>query len=289
MTTAQPSDDPSDWSWIDDDSDWIPPDIDTDRASPARMYDFALGGKDNFAVDRRAVERVAELVPDFRAVAIANRGFLVRAVGALCEAGIDQFIDVGTGLPTSPNVHEIAHTLRPGSKVVYVDNDPIVMAHNRALRSDAPGVLPIFADLRRPDTIMKNRQVREHLDFDRPIGLLFVAVMHFVRKDIAPDLIARYRRALPEGSYLALSTAASDGMSEELIARLEDVYAAAAAPMVVRTRGEVEQLFEDVDLIDPGLTDVTRWRSQGTPLRIRILSGAGRVHQTGPDSLRPRP
>jgi hypothetical protein len=277
MTTAPPPDDPSDWSWIEDDSDWIPPDIDTDRASPARMYDFALGGKDNFAVDRLAVERVAELVPEFRAVAVANRGFLVRSVGAMCEAGIDQFIDIGTGLPTSPNVHEIAGQLRPGSKVVYVDNDPIVMAHNRALRTDAPGVLPIFADLRRPDSILHNRQVREHLDFGRPIGLLFVAVLHFIRKDVAPDLVARYRRELPPGSYVAISTAASDGMSEALITRLEDVYSGAAAPMVMRTREEVEQLFEDVDLIDPGLTDVTRWRSQGTPLGIRILSGAGPV------------
>jgi hypothetical protein len=276
MTTAQPQDDPNDWSWIDDDSDWIPPDIDTDRASPARMYDFALGGKDNFAVDRAAVERVGELVPEFRAVGMANRGFLVRSVSALCDLGIDQFIDIGTGLPTSPNVHEVAQQSRPGAKVVYVDNDPIVMAHNRALRTP-PGVLPVFADLRRPTSILNNENVRAHLDFGRPIGLLFIAVLHFVRKDVAPELVARYLRSLPKGSYLAISTASSDGMDEALVARLEEVYSGASAPMVLRTREEVEQLFEGVDLLEPGLTDVTRWRHDGTPLGIRILSGVGQV------------
>jgi hypothetical protein len=278
MTATGSDDEPEvDWSWTDEDLNWIPPDIDTDRPSAARMYDFALGGKDNFAVDRAAVDRIGEFLPEFRDVGLANRGFLVRAVSALAEAGVDQFIDVGTGLPTSPNVHEIAQQVHPGARVVYVDNDPIVMTHNRALRGRRPGVLTLARDLREPATIMDNPAVRRHLDFDRPIGLLFVAVLHFVRRDLAVDVVARYRRYLPAGSYLAISTACSDGMDSGLISRLESVYAGASAPMVLRSTAQVEQLFEGLDLMAPGVVDVTGWREDGTPLPVRILSGVGQV------------
>jgi S-adenosyl methyltransferase len=279
MTTAEPhgGEPDVDWSWTDEDTDWIPPDIDTNRPSPARMYDFALGGKDNFAVDREAVEQVAKLVPDFRAVALANRGFLIRAVDAMARLGIDQFIDIGTGLPTSPNVHEMAQFVQPDARVVYVDNDPIVMAHNRALRASRPGVIAINQDLRRPAAVMGDPEVRAHLDFDRPIGLLFVAVLHFVRHDLAVEVVARFRHALPPGSYIAISTAGKDGMEPALIDRLELVYSRSPAPMILRSTSQVEQLFEGVDLLAPGLVDVTRWRSDGAPLPIRILSGAGRV------------
>jgi len=165
--------------------------------------------------------------------------------------------------------------------VVYVDNDPIVMAHNRALRSRRPGVLTLQCDLRQPDSIMKNERVREHLDFDRPIGLLFVAVLHFVRRDLAVEVVNAYRRALPEGSYLAISTACADGMDPELITRLEQVYSKSPAPMVLRTTDQVEQLFEGVDLIPPGLVDVNEWRNDERPLPIRILSGVGKVRHSG--------
>jgi hypothetical protein len=241
MTTAQPHDgDPEvDWAWTDDDSSWIPPDVDTERASPARMYDYSLGGKDNFAVDREAVHRVAEIVPEFRSVALANRGFLVRAVAAMARLGIDQFIDIGTGIPTSPNVHEVAQETNPQARVVYVDNDPIVMAHNRALRAPRPGVLTLDRDLRQPPSIVDDRRVREHLDFNRPIGLLFVAVLHFVRRESATEVVKQFRRALPPGSYLAISTASSDGMERALIERLEAVYARSASPFVLRSTSQV--------------------------------------------------
>src|SRR5690242_1194680 len=180
-----------DWAWTADDSDWSPPQIDTERPSAARMYDYALGGKDNFDVDRAAVESVGEILPEFRQVALANRGFLVRAVNTLADLGIDQFIDLGTGIPTSPNVHEIAQNVHPHAKVVYVDNDPIVMAHNRALRSRWPGVLTVLRDLREPASVMDSPEVRNHLDFDRPIGLLFVAVLHFVRRDLGVEVVTQ--------------------------------------------------------------------------------------------------
>jgi hypothetical protein len=285
MTTAHPRDgEPEvevDWAWTDDDSTWIPPEIDTDRPSPARMYDYALGGKDNFDVDRAAVARVAEIIPEFRAVALANRGFLIRAVDTMARLGIDQFIDVGTGIPTSPNVHEVAQQLHPDAQVVYIDNDPIVMAHNRALRSRRPGVLTLLRDLREPASVMESPEVRKHLDFDRPIGLLFVAVLHFVRRDLGVEVVNQYRRALPAGSYIGISTACADGMDARLITRLEQVYAQSPAPMVLRTTDQVEQLFEGLDLVKPGLTDVTQWREDGQPLPIRILSGVGKVRHPG--------
>lgn len=211
-----------DWAWTNDESSWIPPEIDTEKPSPARMYDYALGGKDNFEVDRQAVGAIGELVPGFREVALANRGFLVRVVEALTALGVDQFIDLGTGIPTTPNVHEVAQRARPDARVVYVDNDPIVMAHNRALRSRRPGVLTLQCDLRQPASILDNPEVRAHLDFNRPIGLLLVAVLHFVRRDLAVEVVNTYRRALPAGSYLAISTASADGMAPALINRLEE-------------------------------------------------------------------
>ena len=286
MSTAPPPEgqplvDDVDWTWTNDDSSWIPPEIDTEHPSPARMYDYSLGGKDNFEVDRAAVERVGEIVPEFRSVAVANRGFLVRAVDVLARQGIDQFIDLGTGIPTSPNVHEVAQQIHPGARVVYVDNDPIVMAHNRALRARRPGVLTLQADMRQPKTIMEDEQVLQHLDFDRPIGLLFVAVLHFVRRELAVEVVNQFRRSLPAGSYIGISTASADGMDPALIERLEQVYSQSPAPMVLRTSDQVEQLFEGVDLVDPGITDVTQWRNDGTPLPIRILSGVGKVRHSG--------
>jgi hypothetical protein len=279
MTTVEPGDgEPQvDWSWTDQDTDWIPPDVDPDKASPARMYDYALGGPDNFAVDRAAVEQVGEIIPSFRDVALANRGFLFRATDLLSELGIDQFLDVGTGIPTSPNVHEVAQQRHPDARVVYVDNDPIVMAHNRALRGSRPGVLTIDRDLRQPAALMDNQAVRRHLDFNRPIGLLMIAVLHFVRRDLANEVVAHFVKALPSGSYLGISTACSDGMDSGLIQRLEAVYSHAAAPLVLRSRSQIERLFEGVDLLEPGVVDVTQWRQAGTPLPIRILSGLGKV------------
>ena len=280
MTQPQDGEIEVDWAWTDDESTWIPPEIDTQRASPARMYDYSLGGKDNFDVDRAAVDKVTEVVPETRAVGLANRGFLVRAVDTMARLGVDQFIDLGTGIPTSPNVHEVAQQVHPEAKVVYVDNDPIVMAHNRALRSPRPGVLALDRDMRQPASIMDNKQVREHLDFERPIGLLFIAVLHFVRRELGVEVVKQFWRSLPPGSYVAISTACSDGMEAAVVDRLESVYSRSAAPFVLRSRSQVEQLFDGLELLEPGTVDVTQWRNNDTPLPIRILSGVAKVpHQ----------
>lgn len=281
MTTRpdRPHEEPIDvdWSWTSADDQWVPPEIDTSRPSAARMYDYAIGGKDNYEVDRAAVHEVARLVPDFQDCALANRGFLERSVQALAGLGIDQFIDLGSGIPTSPNVHEVAQAIQPDARVVYVDNDPIVMTYNRALRDPRPGVLALGHDMRDPLTLMEDPQLRAHLDLGRPIGVLMVAVLHFVRREMAFKVLEQYRRLLPSGSYFAISVACSDGMEPELIAQLEQVYQASATPFVVRSTSQVEQLFDDTHLIEPGLADVTQWRNDGAPLPIRILGGVGRL------------
>ena len=278
MTTGRPVDPGGDfdWSWSDEDPAWVPPDIDITRPSPARMYDYALGGKDNFEVDRKAVEQVATVLPDFRHLAQLNRRFLVTAVEIMAEAGIRQFIDIGTGIPTSPNVHEIARQVHPDARIVYVDNDPIVMAHNRALRATVDGVITVQHDARQPAAILDDPQVRQLVDFQQPIGLLFIAVLHFVRRDLAADVVNRFRAAIPSGSYIAISAACTDGMDPRAVARTEAVYQNAAAQIVFRTAAQVEQLFEGLELVEPGLTDVSRWRVDEKPAEIRVQAGVGR-------------
>jgi hypothetical protein len=265
-----------DWSWSDEDPAWVPPDIDTTKPSPARMYDYALGGKDNFEVDRKAVEQVAAVLPDFRHLAQLNRKFLVNAVTLMAEAGVKQFIDIGTGIPTSPNVHEMARQVHPEARVVYVDNDPIVMAHNRALRATVDGVITVQHDARQPDAILADAKIRELIDFRQPVGMLFVAVLHFVRRDMAADVVARFRSAIPAGSYIAISAACTDGMDPKIVARTEAVYQNAAAQIVFRTAAQIEQLFEGLEVLEPGITDVSHWRVDEPTPDIHVYAGVGR-------------
>lgn len=266
-----------DWSWTATESTWVPPDIDHTKPSPARMYDYALDGKDNFAVDRAAIAQVAELVPGFREVAKANRAFLVHAVTTMAAQGISQFMDIGAGLPTAPNVHEVAQQVHPDARVVYVDNDPIVMAHNRALRSRTPGVLTLHHDMRQPEGLLSDPLLRQHLDFTQPIGLLFIAVLHFVRRDVAVALVKQFLRAMPEGSFVAISAVCAEGMSRELSDRLEMIYTDAPVKLVIRTSAEIEQLFEGIDILAPGLRDVSSWAGHDKPLPMPVLGGVGTI------------
>ena len=252
-----------DWSWTDEDIDWVPPAVDSTRPSVARMYDYYLGGKDNFAVDRDAAEAVARTVPSTRLLALANRQFLVNAVRAMAEAGIRQFIDLGTGIPTSPNVHEIAREIHDDARVIYVDYDPMVLVHNRALLAKDDGVATVMQDLRQPSTVLSDPTVRKMIDFSRPIGLLCVAVLHFVGHDLAPEILAQYRKVMVPGSFLAISAACSDAMPMSTVRELESIYTNSNASLVFRTTAQIEQLFEGFELIEPGLTLVTRWRVDG--------------------------
>lgn len=266
-----------DWSWTDEDDSWVPPAVDPSVFSVARVYDYFLGGKDNFAADRAAAEQIMAMVPELPSMARANREFLVRAVRFLAESGVRQFIDLGTGIPTSPSVHEVAREIVPDAKVVYVDIDPVVVVHNRALLATVPGVITLQHDLRQPDAVLADSHVRQLIDFDEPVGLLMVAVLHFVGHDTAPGILSRYRTALAQGSYLVIDVACRDGMAMADVVKLEGMYANSSAPLVLRTGAQIEELFDGLELVEPGITEFTQWRASGPVCSVRGLAGVGRI------------
>lgn len=247
------------WDWATETEDWVPPQIDTGRPSAARMYDYALGGKDNYPVDRAAVEEILTVAPQGRFLARANRAFLVHAVRTLADAGITQFLDLGTGIPTSPNVHEAAREIHPEARVAYVDNDPVVMVHSRALLAGNSGVVAVLQDLRDPAGVFDNPVVKRVIDFSRPVGLLMTAVLHFVDPGIAPMVVRRYVRRLPPGSYLAASMATTEGVDPAVVRHVESVYRRSPTPCHLRSRAQIEELFDGWDLLEPGLVDLGPW------------------------------
>jgi hypothetical protein len=238
-------------------------DLQTDRPHPARVYDYLLGGKDNFAADRAAAEAGLQANPNSRIPPRENRAFLRRAVRFLArEAGVGQFLDIGTGIPTSPNVHEIAQDIEPRARIVYVDNDPIVLAHARALLTVGPAgkAAYIDADLRDVEGILGSADLRDTLDLNRPVALLLIAIMHFIPDEDDPwGLARRLLDALPSGSFLALShlTGDFDPAAWEGVAA---VYRRSGVIMRVRSRPEIERFFAGLDLIEPGVVSLPRWR-----------------------------
>jgi hypothetical protein len=248
-------------------------DINTTVAHPARIYDALLGGKDNYAADREAVRKLLKAAPEARDSARANRAFLQRAVRYLVgEAGIRQIIDIGTGIPAAGNVHEVAGQMAPETRVVYVDNDTIVHVHANALLTGTGTTGIVLADLRDPGAILAHPKVRALIDFTRPVALLLVAIMHFIRDDEdPPGIIAAFRDALAPGSYLALSHATGD-IRPDAARSAAAVYDDATSTVTLRTREEVTALFGGWDLVDPGLVQVPLWRPDGKPPRPRDLS-----------------
>ncbi|TVY99680.1 SAM-dependent methyltransferase [Trebonia kvetii] len=247
--------------------------------SPARMYDYYLGGKDHFPADREAAERVIAAYPQARTLALANRRFLERAVKFLAGKGIRQFIDLGTGLPTSPNVHEVAQGIQQDARVVYVDNDPVVTVHGRALCGQDDGVTVIDGDIRQPEAVFTNSQLTDRIDLSQPVALLCVAVLHFITEDEQPrKIVAALQRQMVPGSYLVISHVATDGADKTIIDEITDAYLGATSPVVPRAGSAIRDLFNELDLAAPGLTDVARWRCT-TPAKtgqIRVLGGVGR-------------
>lgn len=231
---------------------------DGSQASAAGIYNYMLGGTENSAADRAAVAMLTSMFPSVRDVSRANRGFLLRAVREMANAGITQFLDLGSGLPVAPNVHDVAREIQPGARVVYVDNAPAVVAYNRAT-VDGPGVVTIAGDLTDPKSILDDPRVRATLDFDRPIGLITVAVLHFVPEDARP-LLATLRGALAPGSYLALTHACSDTMPPEEAAAGLAIYQRTSNPVNLRTRAEIHDLFDGFEIQDPGVVLVADWR-----------------------------
>ena len=238
-------------------------DLQTGQPHPARVYDYLLGGKDNFAADRAAAEAGLRANPNSRIPPRANRAFLGRAVRYLAgEAGISQFLDIGTGIPTSPNVHEIAQGIEPRARIVYVDNDPIVLAQARALLTTGPEgrTAYIDADLRDIDAILGSADLQRTLDLSKPVGLLLIAVMHFIPDEDDPwALAARLLAALPSGSYLALSHLTGD-FDPAAWAGVVAVYRRSGVTMKVRPKPDIERFFAGLDLIDPGVVSLPRWR-----------------------------
>jgi hypothetical protein len=231
-------------------------------AHVARVYDYLLGGKDNFAVDREAAEQAMRINPDIVSTVRANRAFLVRTTRYLvAQAGIRQFLDIGTGMPTNGNIHEVAQSIAPESRIVYVDHDPIVLTHARALLSSAPaGVTDyIEADLREPGEILA--EAAQTLDFRRPVAIMLIAILHLILdRDDPYDLVSQLVNAVVPGSYVVISHAASDidtGAMISMTNRLNELMAQQSVP---RTHREVAAFYAGLDLLEPGLVRVPEWR-----------------------------
>lgn len=239
---------------------WAPDEVDIDRPSAARVYDYYLGGLHNFAVDRAMAARAVADWPELPRIMQANRAFLRRAVRHLAEQGIDQFLDIGSGIPTVGNVHEVAQAANPDARVVYVDIDPVAVAHSRAILADDPRTGVVQGDFTEVATVLDDPVTRSLIDLSRPVGVLVVALLHFVGDDRAPgEVLARYREATAPGSHLVISHASADGAPD----RADDhqaLYRRTATPMRMRTRDEVAALLGGFTLVDPGLVFLPEWR-----------------------------
>lgn len=244
------------------------PKIDTTVPHPARRYDYWLGGKDNFAADRESGDAVAAAFPTIRQSVLENRAFLRRAVAFLtAEAGIRQFFDIGTGIPTSPNVHEVSQGIAASARVVYVDNDPVVLSHARALMNSSPDgdTAYIDADIRDTDKILHDADLRRVLDLSEPVALMLVAILHFIPDDADPyGIVGRLVDALPSGSYLVMSHATYDFMPPETIAKL-DAADGGPTKFIPRSREDFARFFDGLELLPPGIVSVAEWRADDEP------------------------
>jgi SAM-dependent methyltransferase len=239
--------------------DWAPAGIDLTKPSAARMYDYYLGGAHNFSVDRELARKVLEKAPDLPQAVQANRAFLHRAVRYLLSQGVRQFIDIGSGMPTEGNTHETAHREDPGARVVYVDHDPVAVVHSELILADTPNVKVLAADLRHPDYIMDSPQVRELIDFSEPVGVLIVAVLHFIPDQDDPlGIVRQFRDAVAPGSHLVISHGCHDARQDAM----EDVatlYKSAADQLTHRTRAGIQALFAGWEIIEPGVVWLPEW------------------------------
>ena len=261
---------------------WVPPGVDTKRANVARVYDYLLGGSHHFLADQDLGRSLAAVDPNVRAIARANRDFLGRAVRFLSGAGIRQFLDIGSGIPTQGNVHEAAQATAPGSKVVYADIDPVAVAHSRAILAGQPNAAAIEADLRDPAAILGDATTRHLIDFRQPVGLLLVSVLPFLADNEDPrHVVAVLRDTLAPGSYLAICHATSDGRPAVTQA-MDKVYRSSVqAGGTIRGRADILRFFDGFELVEPGLVNVPLWRPDSPadvpadPERFWVLAGVG--------------
>jgi len=261
-----------------------PSQIPTDRPSVARMYDYYLGGHHNFAIDRAAAEAVLAIAPDIGPGAQANRAFLRRVVRFLAARGVAQFLDIGSGIPTVGNVHEVAQDADPAAHVAYVDLDPVAVAHSRAILGDHPRAVALAADGRQPAAILAHPAVRGLLDFDRPTAVLLLAFLHLLPDDEeACRVAAAFVAALPPGGYLAIAHATVEGAPPDLIAQIERLYAGTTTPAKFRPRSSIAAFFAGTELVAPGLVHAPLWHPEAAddvfldaPTRSLNLVGLGR-------------
>jgi hypothetical protein len=270
-------------AWMQSSGDEVtPPGIDTSVPHSARVWNYWLGGKDNYAIDRAVGDQVRELFPEIHELAVASRAFLVRAVEYLAgEVGIRQFLDVGTGLPTADNTHEVAQRVAPSSRIVYVDNDPLVLVHARALLTSAPEGTThyIDADLREPDRIIA--AAGDYLDFTQPVALMVLNILgHIGDLGEARSIVKRLMDALPSGSYLAIEDG-TDVVSETLSESMRNYAESGAVPYNLRKPEEIASFFDGLELVEPGIVSVPRWRprlasGEDLPAELDEFGGVGR-------------
>jgi hypothetical protein len=262
---------------------WVPPGADTKRANIARVYDYLLGGSHNFLADQDLGRSLAAVDPNVKALARANRDFLGRAVRFLSQAGIGQFLDIGSGIPTQGNVHEVAQQASPAARVVYADIDPVAVAHSRAILAGNQNAAVISGDLRDPDRILGDPATRRLIDFSQPAGLLLISVLPFLADAEDPwQTVADLRDALAPGSYLALCHATSEGRPA-MTKAVDTVYRSSVpAGGTIRSRADILRFFDGFELVDPGLVNVPAWRPAAPgdlpadPGRFWVLAGVGR-------------
>ncbi|MBO8191817.1 SAM-dependent methyltransferase [Streptomyces oryzae] len=242
-----------------------PEQIDTTRPHPARMYDYYLGGKDNYEADRDAADRVLAALPDVGITARSNRDFMHRAVRTVVDSGIRQIIDIGTGIPTSPNTHEVARQVDPEVRVAYVDNDPIVAAYAGAKLTNSGNAGFVLADIRDPAGILDHPVTKELIDFDEPVALMLLAVLHFITDaEDARGIVHTLTERSPAGSHLILSHATPDFNDSEGFGKVEKVYNEESTSSAQwRTGGEISVFFDGFELLDPGLVQLPLWRPDG--------------------------
>ena len=242
--------------------DWVPPEVDPTHPSMARVYDYMLGGAHNFAVDRAVADQTEKLMPGSRQIARLNRAFLGRAVRFLVESGVRQFLDIGSGVPTVGNVHEIAHKIAPDSRVMYVDKDPVAVAHSQLILADTANAGVIRADMRDPEEIIGHPRTRELLNFDEPVAVLMVFMLHWVADQDDPySLVARYMAAMPSGSYLVVSHVTADHREDQIGGVAKMIEGRSDTERLnYRTHSEVLRFFEGMDLVEPGLVGCGVWR-----------------------------
>jgi hypothetical protein len=242
----------------------VPSELDVERPSAARIYDYLLGGYHNFEVDRVLAERFRELLPSIPLYMQANRAFLRRVVSYLSDQGIDQFLDIGSGIPTVGNVHEVAQAINPAARVVYVDIDPVAVRQSEEILKSNANATAIQGDARHPETILGHPEVRRMLDFDQPVAVLLLAILLFVTEDEEAIRTVRVLRdALAPGSYIAISHPTGDDLPQDQVEQGKILYAASGNPVSIRSFGQIESFFDGLELVEPGIVYVSRWRPEG--------------------------